>query len=203
MANFEQTAMQAEQAALEHKNIELAEAFREKAQRQQQLQKLYQNLKAQLMSSRVVNAAGDKADMTIHNTARGDRYVNRIPGMRTGATNLGQYGAGVDGLGGDRMTGATQRPHNRQGSGSSGERDTGNAFGLGQTWNNQGQTFQGNAARNVYPSCTKMQYSECEQIIRPPELLQGSNIAVGSLYWVAVVRHSWAVRLALRIKLHR
>ncbi|ORY13512.1 hypothetical protein BCR34DRAFT_441527, partial [Clohesyomyces aquaticus] len=65
-------AMQAEQAALEQKNHDLVDAFREKSRSQQHVQKLYQSLKAQVMASHVANAAGEEVDNSIH-TVRGDR----------------------------------------------------------------------------------------------------------------------------------
>lgn len=104
--------MQADQAALEQKNHELATAFRAKANAQSQLQKLYQSLKAQVMASHVANAAGDEAEHALH-TVRGDRFVNRIPGTRTGTATYSV--SGMAPRQDDR-----QRYHNRAGSGSSG-----------------------------------------------------------------------------------
>src|SRR5688572_25050242 len=79
--------MQAEQATLEAKNYELMKAFSEKSQAQQQLQKLYQSLKAQVMATQVANAAGDQVDHALH-SVRADRVVNRLPGTRTGTANF-------------------------------------------------------------------------------------------------------------------
>ncbi|KAF2813431.1 uncharacterized protein BDZ99DRAFT_382489, partial [Mytilinidion resinicola] len=75
---------QAEQKNLEQKNHELVEAFREKSKTQQQIQKLYQSLKAQVMASHVATAATDEAEHTIH-TSRRDLFVDRIPGTRKSA----------------------------------------------------------------------------------------------------------------------
>ncbi len=104
-------AMQTEQVSLEAKNHELIDAFKEKSRAHQQIQKLYQALKAQVMASHVANAAGDEAELTLQ-TAQADRYITRLPGTRTGTANLNQIGVGQQaGLG---------RPQNRQGSRSSG-----------------------------------------------------------------------------------
>jgi hypothetical protein len=126
--------MQTEQSGLEKKNNELIDAFREKARAQQQMQKLYQSLKAQVMASHVANAAGDEADYALH-TARPDRFVDRIPGTRTGTANLGQFGVGNQQRGDGRR-------HNRDGSGSSGGRDgqqRGGGIGIGPVWSSQTQ----------------------------------------------------------------
>ncbi|KAF1956115.1 hypothetical protein CC80DRAFT_445752 [Byssothecium circinans] len=117
-------SLQEERADLEKKNNELGEAFREKSHSQQKIQRMYQQLKAQVMATHVADAAGDEADLTIH-TARGDRFVNRIPGARSGAANLSQLGANQN-VGG-------RRRHNRDGSGSSGsnEQQRGSMGGIG------------------------------------------------------------------------
>lgn len=81
--------MQAEQASLEDKNHELGEAYKEKARAQQQTLKLYQGLKAQVMASQVAHAAGDEAHYTLQ-TARRDRFIDRLPGTRTGTANYSQ-----------------------------------------------------------------------------------------------------------------
>ena len=81
--------MQAEQASLEDKNHELGEAYKEKAKAQQQTLKLYQGLKAQVMASQVAQAAGDEAHYTLQ-TARRDRFIDRLPGTRTGTANYSQ-----------------------------------------------------------------------------------------------------------------
>jgi hypothetical protein len=103
--------MQAEQASLEAKNHELVEAYKEKTKSQQQTQKLYQSLKAQVMASHVAHAAGDEAEFTLQ-TARGDRFIDRLPGTRTGTANYSQVGMSQQVGGG--------RPHNRENSRSSG-----------------------------------------------------------------------------------
>ncbi|KAF2691310.1 hypothetical protein K458DRAFT_70033 [Lentithecium fluviatile CBS 122367] len=124
-------AMHVEQASLEQKNHELVEAYREKSRSQQQIQKMYHSLKAQLMATHVATAAGDEAEFALH-TARGDRFVDRLPGVRTGTgtTNLSQHGPSQRHGGGSH--------HNRGGSGSSG--DSGpqrGGVGLAPPWNSQ------------------------------------------------------------------
>jgi hypothetical protein len=104
--------MQGEHAALEEKNHELGDAFRQKASSLQQVTKLYQSLKAQVMASHVAHAAGNEAEMTI-NTARGDRFIDRLPGTRTSTANYSQMGISQRNGGG--------RPHNRTDSKSSGD----------------------------------------------------------------------------------
>lgn len=121
------SGMQQDQLAVEEKNHELVNAFREKSKAQQQLQKLYQSLKAQVMASHVANAAGDEADFTLQ-AVRGDRFVNRIPGTRTGTANYSQPSVAP------RQDGR-QTYHNRGGSGSSGSggRAQGGGIGLGHS----------------------------------------------------------------------
>jgi hypothetical protein len=97
--------MQQEHEVLEKKNHELVDCFREKAKSQQHVTKLYQALKAQVMASHVATAAGDEAEMTLQ-TARGDRFIDRLPGTRSGTANYSQMGGG--------------RPHGRADSRSSG-----------------------------------------------------------------------------------
>lgn len=128
--------MHEEQANLEQKNNELVTAYRDKSKAQQQLQKLYQSLKAQVMASHVANAAGDEADITLQ-TARGDRYVDKLPGARSGNPNYGQPG-------GAPRHGGRQQYHNRDGSGgsgSSGGPQRGGGIGLGGLGHAQGQGY--------------------------------------------------------------
>lgn len=103
--------MQLEYASLEAKNHELGDAFREKSKSQQHIQKLYQSLKAQVMATHVATAAGDEAEFTLQ-SARGDRFIDRLPGTRTGTANFNQ--AGISQQRSDR------RPHGRADSRSSG-----------------------------------------------------------------------------------
>lgn len=103
--------MQGEHAALEEKNHELSDAFGQKARSLQQITKLYQALKAQVMVSHVAQAAGNEAEATL-STARGDRFINRVPGARTGTAQYSQMGTS------QRIGGSG--PHNRADSKSSG-----------------------------------------------------------------------------------
>jgi hypothetical protein len=117
--------MQAEHAVLEEKNHELSDAFKQKAHALQHTTKLYQSLKAQVMASHVATAAGDEAEMTLQ-TARGDRFIDRLPGTRIGNA-YNQVGASQRAGGG--------RPHNRnhsRSSGSSGQQQGG--IGLGHRY---------------------------------------------------------------------
>lgn len=137
-------AMQTEQAALETKNHELVDAFREKSRAQQQVQKLYQSLKAQVMASHVASAAGDEADIALQ-TARGDRFSDRLPETRTATASFSQKGAG-------NQQGAHGRQHNRAGSGSSGSSgQQRGGLGLGQQWN---MPPQGHSVGRFYNSRT-------------------------------------------------
>ena len=79
--------MQAEQTQLETNNAELINAYQEKSRAQQQLQRVYQALKAQVMATRVANAAGNEVDNALQ-SARGDRFVDKLPGARAGVASL-------------------------------------------------------------------------------------------------------------------
>jgi len=68
---------QAEQQSLISKNHELVKAFREKSQTHQQLQKAYQILKAQAMTSQVEMAASDDAEHFLQTTGA-KRFVDRM-----------------------------------------------------------------------------------------------------------------------------
>lgn len=145
-------SMQVEQTNLEHKNRELIDAFREKSKTQQQIQKLYQSLKAQVMASQVATAATDEAENTIHTASR-DRFVDRIPGARSGLQQrFNQFSVGYPG----------SRRHDRQGSGSSGGND-GRAnetrnIGLGSSWNNHAQNVRSWTAQSAPASNTPSQH---------------------------------------------
>ena len=84
-------------------------------------------------------------------TARPDRYMDRIPGTRTGTATLSQFGAQAGGVGG--RGGAGGRPHNRGGSGDSGERP-GLRAGHNQSWKRQGTNIRGNPVR-MLPSFSR------------------------------------------------
>lgn len=108
--------MQTERSDLEKKNYELGEAFREKSVNQQKIQKMYQQLKAQVMARQVVDAAGDEADLAIYST-RSDRFINKIPGMQSSASNLPHLGANR------RKDSGKHYTNGGSGSGSSGSND--------------------------------------------------------------------------------
>lgn len=123
----------AEHADLEQKNNELVDILREKSKAHSHVQKMYQSLKAQVMASRVVNAAGDEVDMAL-NTVSGDRFVDRIPGVRTGAGGFTQQNMS-DSVARRR----THRPNESISSGG-GVGQRGRATNTGQTWNSQSQS---------------------------------------------------------------
>lgn len=127
-------AMQGEMGMMEEKNHELVNAFREKSKAQQHLQQLYQKLKNQCMVPQVADAASNEADFTIQ-TARADRFVDKLPGTRAGTANFGQFG-------GPHQQGQRSNQHNREGSGSSGSsgQRQANNFGLGPSWDNRAQS---------------------------------------------------------------
>lgn len=80
------------------------------------------------MASHVAVAAGDEAEMTLE-TARGNRFIDRIPGARTGTGAYSHTGV-IQQPGGGRL-------HNRQGSGSSvssGQQRGGVGIGPGPTY---------------------------------------------------------------------
>ncbi|KAL1599627.1 hypothetical protein SLS60_007430 [Paraconiothyrium brasiliense] len=105
-------AMYEEQASLEQNNEELSNAFRARTKAHQQTQKMYQALKAQVMATHVANAAGEEVDHAMHTIRQGDRFVDKLPGTRSGTANLNQLGTNQQ-RGGGRL-------HNRDPSGSSG-----------------------------------------------------------------------------------
>ncbi|KAF2496283.1 hypothetical protein BU16DRAFT_509204 [Lophium mytilinum] len=146
-------AAQTEQKTLEQKNHELVEAFREKSKTQQQIQKLYQSLKAQVMASHVATAATDEAEHTIH-TSRRDRFVDRIPGTRTGLQHQFQQFT-LDQQGGPNQ-------HRHQESVSSGSRggqgrETINVMGP-PTWTNQAPGSRNWTAQSAHISATPSQH---------------------------------------------
>jgi hypothetical protein len=120
-------ALQAEYGSLEAKNHELGDAFKEKSKSQQHIQKLYQSLKAQVMASHVATAAGDEAEMTLQ-SARRDRFIDQLPGTRTGTANYSQMGPSQH-IGGGRLHG---RADSRS-SGSSGQQQRG-GVGIGPAY---------------------------------------------------------------------
>lgn len=104
-------AQQADLVSFEQKNNELYNAFNEKCKAHGRTQKMYQTLKGQVMASQVAVAAGDEAENAIH-TARGERFIQRMPGVRSGTGVYSHPGA-------EQQTGGG-RLHNRTGSRASG-----------------------------------------------------------------------------------
>ena len=115
--------MHTEQVALQEKNNELLNAFRERTRAHQQVQKMYQKLKAQMMAYQVADAAGDEVDAAI--TGRGERTLDKLPGVRTGSGNFSQLGPGRQ----YRGNGRYQDKVASRSSGSSGQQRGG--VGLG------------------------------------------------------------------------
>lgn len=64
------------------------------------------------MATQVANAAGEEVDSTMHSIRQGDRFIDKIPGTRSGTVNLDQFSM-------NQQRGKS-RLHNRGGSGSSG-----------------------------------------------------------------------------------
>ncbi|KAJ8116238.1 hypothetical protein OPT61_g2299 [Boeremia exigua] len=103
---------QADQENLVSKNNELSAAYANKAREHVRQKKLYDSLKGQVMASHVAVAAGDQAELTLQ-TARGKRFIDRMPGARTGTGAYSHLSGAIQESGGNRV-------HNRRGSGSSG-----------------------------------------------------------------------------------
>ncbi|KAF2018997.1 hypothetical protein BU24DRAFT_418582 [Aaosphaeria arxii CBS 175.79] len=133
-------AMQAEQSSLEDKNHELIKAYREKNQSLQQVQKLYQSLKAQVMASHVAHAAGDEANFAVR-SARGDRFISKIPGARI-STEDGNR-SGVE----NQRNGGAMHIRSRSGSsGNGGQQGRGGGIGLSPAWKPNSHIGLGNRA---------------------------------------------------------
>ncbi|KAF2196845.1 hypothetical protein GQ43DRAFT_382355 [Delitschia confertaspora ATCC 74209] len=168
-------AIQEEQGILEQKNHELVEAFREKSRAHQNLQKVYQTLKAQSMVSQVENAADNEAAITTHTARPPDQFVNRIPGARTGtAATFDQFGSGARGMGGVGGNRVGGRYHNRGGSGSSGE---GRSEGIGlsgRNWPSQVQTSRRTSSRtfplmlSLISAWSNSAYLQTPNLLEPP-----------------------------------
>ena len=88
--------MQIEQKNLEQRNHELMEACKEKSRNQQQVQRLYQSLKAQVMASQVASAASDDAEIAI-NTVTGTRFTDRLE-SQSSRPRAGPFSAGPTAL---------------------------------------------------------------------------------------------------------
>lgn len=73
---------------------------------------MYNSLKAQVMATHVANAAGEEVDHTMQSIRQSDRFVDKLPGIRSGTVYVNQPGT-------TQQHGIGQL-HNRAGSGSSG-----------------------------------------------------------------------------------
>ncbi|KAI9781649.1 MAG: hypothetical protein M1839_005866 [Geoglossum umbratile] len=102
------SAMQIDQEHAQHKNHELAEAFREKSRKHLQIQELYDKLKRQTLYSQVQNAALETVDRTIHTPS----FTSKTQQVTGGAQNqLRHQRLPVDRQG-------VEQVHSRQRSGS-------------------------------------------------------------------------------------
>ncbi|KAK7537514.1 cyclin [Phyllosticta citribraziliensis] len=120
-----------EKKRLEEENLKMAEAYREKAKSQANLQRLYNQLKAQVLTGQVAMAASEDAEATLQSVT-GERFVDKVGGPPGPA---GIY------------------PAHEAGSGMN-SRQRSNAYsGNGQSWRpTQGQnawTNQGQAGRSL------------------------------------------------------
>jgi hypothetical protein len=98
------------------------------------------------MATQVANAAGEEVDHAMQSIRQGDRFVDKIPGMRSGTVNLNQLGTNQQRAGG--------RLHNRGGSGSSGSSGQPNGGRLQFNPQLQSRVFGGrtNTSRKFQPS---------------------------------------------------
>ncbi|TKA35811.1 hypothetical protein B0A49_13444, partial [Cryomyces minteri] len=104
------SAVHTDQKHLEQKNHELVTAYEEKSRSQQQIQKLYQSLKSQVMASHVQTAASDDAENTLQ-TVTGSRLIDRLGTSRAPQSQYAQFSAGHRGA---------EQIHSRQRSSGSG-----------------------------------------------------------------------------------
>ncbi|KAK5148830.1 hypothetical protein LTR04_000450 [Oleoguttula sp. CCFEE 6159] len=104
------SAVHTDQKHLEQKNHELVTAYKEKSRSQQQIQKLYQSLKSQVMASHVQTAASDDAENTLQ-TVTGSRFIDRLGTSRAPQSQYAQFSAGHRGA---------EQIHSRQRSSGSG-----------------------------------------------------------------------------------
>jgi hypothetical protein len=127
--------MHEEQTSLENKNHDLSAAFTERCKAHSKVQKMYQTLKAELMANQAADAAAQEADFAV-NTARADRYIDRIPGTRMGTGDLGHLPS--------QAARDAGRQHNRNGSGNLGGVQPPRDVRIGGAWNTQSQSISVN-----------------------------------------------------------
>ena len=91
--------MREEKKKLEEKNQKLAEAYREKGKKQQQLQRLYDQLKQQQLAAGLEVAASFDADNVLHDVATAPRNNTNHRGGVPLQSRAGSNGSGgKDGL---------------------------------------------------------------------------------------------------------
>ncbi|KAJ4310776.1 hypothetical protein N0V94_008278 [Neodidymelliopsis sp. IMI 364377] len=103
-------AQHADQVDLEDKNNALRDEYQKKCKEYARLDKMYRNLKSVVMVPQVAAAAGNEVEQTL-DTAQRNRFIDRVPGARSGAGAYSHVGIGQQ-TGGGRI-------HNKAGSGSS------------------------------------------------------------------------------------
>lgn len=111
------TAMHVERRKLEDKNLRLADAFRDKSRKHQNLNHEYLKLKQQQQSGALVNAADADAENILHNATNGSHdkpvyhAVPYVAQSRTGSKGSGgQYPNRRQTNIWDSYSGAVQRP---------------------------------------------------------------------------------------------
>ncbi|KAK5294407.1 hypothetical protein LTR16_001366 [Cryomyces antarcticus] len=127
------SAVHTDQKHLEQKNHELVTAYKEKSRSQQQIQKLYQSLKSQVMASHVQTAASDDAENTLQ-TVTGSRFIDRLGTSRAPQSQYAQFSAGHRGA---------EQIHSRQRSSGSGGITAQYSGPVGGAWNSQTQENRG------------------------------------------------------------
>lgn len=70
--------LHADQDSLRRKNEELVQAYKEKSRKQMQTQELYDKLKRRAMLGQVQDAASEAVDDSIHASAVGSRFTDRL-----------------------------------------------------------------------------------------------------------------------------
>jgi E3 ubiquitin-protein ligase CCNP1IP1 len=86
--------MHVEQKTLEQKNHDLAEAFREKSKNQQQLQKLYQQLKQEQLAAGMELAAEHDADHVLRAAGLGQYAKTNTHASHQAQVHSGSNGSG-------------------------------------------------------------------------------------------------------------
>ncbi|KAK7541381.1 cyclin B1 interacting protein-like protein 1 [Phyllosticta citricarpa] len=125
-----------EKKRLEEENFKMADAYREKAKSQANLQKLYNQLKAQVLTGQVATAASEDAEATLQSVTA-ERFVDKVGG-RSGPPGLYPTHEASGGM------------HSRQRSNVySGNGQTWRPNQGANTWTNQGQGHAGRPLRQT------------------------------------------------------